>query len=245
MRKIAWLCLVCLVGASFAGTLLVGSPAEVPAGQAHPTLRFVNEKGYRISVKGVGWSHKTRVTFAVRQGSTTEGLELRTTAKGPFVVGVNNIDLCGRSLFKTRDFKGHSARVRGPALECASPDHPPVPVLTVVKGHELHIAVTHVDTPPKHTIVIGRGNALYLWLAGQHHPSFTPSAPKKYFALIGQGTTPPRACPQIECAAGFFWEWVGLKLVRTAITMTPWCRRYQPPCEGPSYTIRVRIIRPL
>jgi hypothetical protein len=115
------------------------------------------------------------------------------------------------------------------------------PVLKVLRGKLIPIHVTHVDFPHNAAIVVIKmADALYLWEAGTSTPTYQPSAPQAYFQLIGQGITPPRACPQVECAAGHFWEWVGMKIGRTAIVMNPSCF---PKCEMPSALIEVRIKR--
>jgi hypothetical protein len=206
-----------------------------------PALQFVSKTGYRVAVEGTGWRPNHRVTFSLAQGSPVFGLELRSTSRGAFIVGVKNIDLCNGDSFAAGDLAGHRAQLAGPGLGCAVNPHPPTPQLTVVKGKLLSIAVTHIDTPPyEHSVVIRQADALYLWESGTTNPAFVPSAPATFFFLIGHGQTPPSACPEVECGAGFYWEWVGMKRGRTGIAMNPSCR---PQCEIPSYLIPVRITR--
>jgi hypothetical protein len=112
-------------------------------------------------------------------------------------------------------------------------------MLTVLKDKQLPFKVTHVDVPPRgQTVVIRLADAIYLWEAGTTGPGFIPAAPAAYFELLARGRTPPRACPEVECAAGFFWEWAGMKVGHTGIAMNPHC---YPKCEIASYLIPVKI----
>ena len=122
--------------------------------------------------------------------------------------------------------------------------HPPTPTLTVIDGTQIVLTPAHVDGHTSKAVTIALGGALYVWEPGNAHPAYLPSAPDKHLDLIGAGTTPPRACPEIECAQGFFWEWVGVRKGSTAITMTPSCRRLRPMCEIASYAISVHIVSP-
>lgn len=204
-----------------------------------PSLRLVALPGYRLGVAGAGWGARHKVTFSLQQQSRVVGLELRAARAGRFTIGVRNIDLCNGEVFVARDLHGDRVQIEGPPLACPASLHPPVPVLTVVKGRQVHIAIRHVDFPSQRgRVVIRRSNALYLWEPGTRGPTWIPSAPEPYFSLIASGTTPPRECPRIECSAGFFWEWVGMKRGLTGIAMNPSC---YPRCEIASELIEVRI----
>jgi hypothetical protein len=227
----------------------LASAASGRAAQAGlPQLAWATVSGYRFAVAGRYWGSATKVTFSLRQGFPNheeypvEGLVVKTAKDGTFLFGLNNIDLCNGEIFKARDFKGHRAGIIGPVMNCAPNPHPPIPVLTVVRGTMVAISVTHVDRffgiKP---IVIRLGNALYLWQKGPNHPFWIPSAPSSSFERIGRGLTPFRRCNQTECAAGFFWEWVAMKVGRTFVSMDTWCRAHRPYCAVPSFQLRVRI----
>ena len=218
------------------------------SGVKAPELSWTTVAGYRFAVAGSSWGHSSRVTFRLRQGFPghetypIEGLELKTTKDGSFVVGISNIDLCNGENFTARDFKGHRVEIIGPIMNCLPSPTPPIPQLNVTTGAVPDITVTHVDRLwDRKPIVIRLGDAIYLWEKGVQHPFWIPSAPSPSLALIGRGLTPPRRCNQVECAAGFFWEWVGMKLGQTSISMDPWCRTERPACGVPSFLLQVRI----
>lgn len=220
-----------------------------------PTLRFVMVQGYQTAVQGRNWPVKRRVTFSLMQTQmgtmravvvprgTVRGLELRTTGAGRFEIGVNGVDPCGSASYTARDFRGDLVHLSGgtAARPCKERVSSASPGITVLKGRLLNIRVKHVDLPRKknNAVVIRVADAIYIWESGDKQPGYVPTAPEKYFELIGQGTTPPRMCPQVECNAGFYWQWVGMRTGTTSITMNPSCR---PSCEIPSYSIPVRIV---
>jgi len=228
------------VAASFAWSPAVAAGTAAAHRHGGPTLRFTSKPHYQLAVQGSGWPALQPVTFSLGQGDSVFGLELAPAKNGTFIVGVNNIDLCNGDAFVARDLKGDRANLQGPGLGCPVSQNPPMPILTVVRGHQIKIAMTHVDTPTRgKPVVIRLADALYLWEPGITRPGFLPSAPSSYFALIGRGLTPPRACPEVECSAGFFWEWAGMRVGQTGIAMTPSC---YPKCEIASYDIPVKIV---
>lgn len=231
----------CFVGAMI---LLSAVPVNAARSNTAPRLRIVHKSGFKISIKGSGWASKSRVTFSVNQGLGVEGLELLTSSSGTFIVGIRHIDLCHHSAFTSRDLTGHTATLHVSTRACATRSPEPVPELKVLKGSCVGMSVTHVDGPAHPAVVINLGNAIYIWQPGAKHPAYLPAAPFKYFDLLDRGTTQQRACPETECAAGFYWEWAALTSGTTGITMTPWCARKKPACLTPTYVIRVRIVTP-
>jgi hypothetical protein len=204
-----------------------------------PKLQFVTVPGYTVAIRGTGWRPDRRVAVSLAEWYPVVGLELRTTNAGGFVVGVKSIDLCNGDLFAASDFAGHEAHLAGPGRGCPINPLAPIPTLTVVTGKSLVAVVHHVDVPPyKHSVVMRVAQALYLREAGTSRPGFIPSAPAPFFFLLARGRTPPRACPEVECASGFLWEWVGMKTGKTGIGMNPACR---PQCEIASFLIPVTI----
>jgi hypothetical protein len=87
------------------------------------------------------------------------------------------------------------------------------------------------------------GDELTIWEAGTVRPAFRPQADPAYLALTGQGTTPPRACPQPDCDAGFYWGYVAIRAGQTLVDMSPGCREVTPPCMAPDFAITVKILR--
>jgi hypothetical protein len=219
-----------------------GSVNAASSAALTPSLRLVSEPSYRISVHGRHWRPLSEVAFSVTQGSTVTGLALRATSIGTFIVGIKNINLCAGEVFNAWDLGGDHASIHGPALPCPVPLRLPKPELTVLKGEAIPLAPVHVDGPTGKTVQINIGNAIYVWQPGTKHPAYFPSVPSTYFALIGAGTTPPRACPEVECSQGFYWEWVGIHAGNSVVSMTPWCRRQKPVCEIASWVISVRIL---
>ncbi|HZT96719.1 MAG TPA: hypothetical protein VFB34_07760 [Chloroflexota bacterium] len=203
-----------------------------------PALKLTGAKGYRLAVAGSGWPASSRVTFRLTQGAfPVEGFELITTKRGQFEIGVNNIDLCNGEMLTARDLAGHSVGIPGPGLACPVRKNPPAPVLTILVGQPANISVRHIDWPSQRgPVTIRLADAVYLW---EGKSGFLPSAPWKSFQLIQRGTTPPRDCPEVECAAGFYWEWVGMAVGNTGIAMNPRCA---PKCEIASYLIPVKIV---
>jgi len=222
------------------GLIALFPTATTAAGRdASPTLAFAKSGRYTELVRGSGWPASARITFSLAQSTKIFGLELRDTRSGTFEVGVSHLDLCAGELYAARDFKGDRSTLSGPRLGCPVPPNPRTPNLTVVEGSNLTITVTHVDLPPpSREVIIKLADAVYVWEQGTGRPVYLPSAPSAYLELIGKGTTPPRACPQRECDAGFFWEWVGMRQGTTAISLNPSC---YPQCQIASFAIPVRI----
>lgn len=214
-------------------------PAYTAASRhAAPALHFVSKSGYRQTVRGDGWSPKHPVVFSLLQGSRVLGFEIQADGKGFFVVGVKKIDLCAGETYAARDWGGHRVVLRGPGLECPIRRNAPVPQLRFLTGSNQPFSAVHVDLPRTKSASVRLGNAIYLWEEGAKTPLFLPSAEAKYLELFGQGKTPPRACPRVECTAGFYWEWAAMKDGSTSIVLDPACR---PRCATPSYDVTVTI----
>jgi hypothetical protein len=207
-----------------------------------PAMRLVAVGGHRIAVHGTGWPARDRMVLSVRYGGGSEGLELGSTARGAFTVAADSIDLCGGVTFVARDSAGHRATVQGPPLKCASRINPPRPVFTVLSGTKLQPHEVRVlgATGP-HDVILHVGDALYLWLGGTATPVFLPKTKARYLFPLSMGTTPPRACAQVDCQAGFFWRWIALRPGETGIDLSPACRQTTPPCEIPDLLLRVHI----
>ena len=59
--------------------------------------------------------------------------------------------------------------------------------------------------------------------------------------FLGRGTTPPRACAQVNCAQGFYWRWVAVRTGDTGIDLSAACRKSTPPCMVPVKTYAVTV----
>lgn len=225
--------------------LLVSSAIPALAAKpSTPVLRFVTVPHYRLTVVGTGWPQQARVVLALHAGPWVVGDELRTTKSGAFRVGVNNVDLCGGVTFLARDLARHRATLRGPALMCPSPVNPPVPKIMVLIGkqtqpHEIRI---YSHAFPKSAIMY-LGEKLYVWEPGTLRPFYDPKVDENYLALSAQGRTPPRLCPQPDCDAGFYWEWVAVRSGRTLVDMSPSCLQSKPACALPDFAIQIQITR--
>lgn len=217
-------------------------PKGIQAAGSPPDIRLVAAAGHRIAVHGTGWPARGRLILSVRYGGESEGLQLRTTPRGAFTVAVDSIDLCGGVTFIARDLAGHRATVQGPPLKCVSRINPPRPVFTVLLGTKLQpheVRVRGITGP--HNVTLHVGDALYLWIGGTTTPTFMPKAKARYLFPLSMGTTPPRACAQVDCEARFFWRWIALRPGETGIDLSPACRQTTPPCEIPDLLLRVRI----
>jgi hypothetical protein len=219
----------------------LGTPAI--AQSVAPTLRFVTVQGHQLAVRGEGWRQNGRVAFSVRySGRWTQGRQLRATPSGSFTVAVDNINLCGGSLFMALDFNGRRAALSGPALMCATPLNPPRPIITVVRGTAVRAhQVSVIGFSSRRETTLHVGDVLYFWEAGET-AAFSPTADNHFLSLIRQGSTPPKMCAQVTCQQGLFWAWVAIRAGSTAINFSAQCRRSTPPCEVPDFLLRVHIL---
>jgi len=228
---------------AFAAVLALAQPQSA-AGAAAPGLRFVIVPGYRLTVAGKDWPHGVRVVLAVHAGPWVQGLQARTSRAGSFRVGITNVDLCGGVTVLAADFAHHKATLRGPALACSSPISPPVPSLTLLQGKQVQPSVTRVLGPNRPaSVTLHVGDKLHLWEPGTTRPTFTAHADETYLSLVGQGKTPPRTCPQIDCGAGYYWDWVAIQAGQAQVDLSPGCRQSRPACGAPDFLIEVVILR--
>ena len=205
-----------------------------------PTLQFLSQPGYSQGIGGDGWPAAAALTVTVTQGSTVSGLELNVTPFGSFTVGVRTIKVCLGETYAVRDFQGDRLTITG-SKSCKATKTPPVPSLIVTGGNQIGFQVTHIDVRPTKRVSIKLGNAVLVWEPGTGQGAYRPSAPSAYLELIGRGKTTKQSCSQPECAAGLFWEWAGMKLGKTAITMNPSCL---PKCKIASYAVPLAVNRP-
>jgi hypothetical protein len=227
------------------GILLAGlatSGNSVQAAGTGPTLRFVSSAGYPLAVKGEGWAAHARVVFWVHASTMTEGVELKTNAAGAFAVGIKGLSMCARPAFKARDFATGHAKLLGPPLGCHSPAIVPVPQLRVLTGKQAsHVVVKVYGLQPR-SVTMHVGDQLYIWEPGSGAASFTPHADGAYLVLFRVGETPPRMCPQPDCAVGFYWQYTAIKVGTTLVDLSARCRSSTPPCEVPDFAIDVTIL---
>jgi hypothetical protein len=209
---------------------------------AVPSLRFVSAAGFPLAIAGRGWVGASRVVFSVQEIAVAAGLQVRITRKGTFLVGLTGVSLCDRPVFLARDFSTRQAKLTGPPLGCASRANPPVPQLQLLKGKLARHQIVRIYGVQPHSVTVHVGAEVYVWESGATRPAFVPKADPTFLWLLGEGTTPPRACPQVGCDAGFYWDYVALQAGKTLIDMSPWCREAQPPCEMPDFAIAVKIL---
>ena len=240
--RIAGLRLLTLIGCVLIVRPTLNTSAN--AQSVAPTLRFVTVQGHQIAVRGEGWRPSGRVAFSVRySGRWTQGRQLAATSSGSFTVAIDNINLCGGSLFMARDFNGRKVLLAGPALMCATPLNPPRPMITVVRGTVVHAhQVRVIGVSAKRQVTLLVGDILYFWEAGGASAGFTPTADNHFLYLIRQGQTPPKMCAQVTCQQGFFWTWVAMRAGSTSIDFSAQCRQATPPCEIPDFLLRVHIL---
>jgi hypothetical protein len=225
-------------------TAALALPDATPASAAtKPSLRLVVRHGHSVAVAGAGWKARAMVVVTISTGPWVEGLTLRTTAKGTFVAAADPVSFCNRLTWTARDKAGHTVKVKGPALGCASQLDVKKPAVTLLSGSRVAPGQrqTIEGGPRADTVSMHVGDTLYVWQPGKAHPDFTANAEPTYLALLRQGTTAARDCAQVDCAPGFYWEWVALRSGDTVIDLSPACRLTTPPCGRPDYAVRVHI----
>jgi hypothetical protein len=207
-----------------------------------PSLQFTQVANYPLAVEGQGWQPNSRVIFWIRAANIVEGRELTTTGSGTFLIGITGLNMCAGPLFQARDFASGRAKLRGPALGCAVPLNIPLPKLRILLGRPASTHLFKIYGHQTSSIAMRLGDQLYLWEPGTDAPSFYPTANARYLVLIRAGKTPPRACPQVDCDSGYYWQFVGVRAGSTSIDMAAACRLSTPPCELPDFAIAVRIL---
>jgi hypothetical protein len=224
----------------FAG--LVASGGRAQASGTAPTMRFVSTTGYPLTVRGEGWAPHVRVIFWVHAGTMSEGVEVKTTGAGAFAVGITGLSMCARPVFKARDFATGHAKLLGPPLGCHAPAVVPVPQLQILKGKPASRTVVKVYGLQPRSVTMHVGDQLYIWESGSGAASFTPHADSSYLVLFRMGETPPRMCPQVDCAEGFYWQYTAIKAGTTLVDLSARCRSSTPPCEIPDFALDVIIL---
>lgn len=237
---------------TFAGPLAVllmfiaAAPAAAGPGR---TLKMVTLRSGAPGVEGTGWGHRP-VTVSVSEGRWVVGITVQPNDSGTFRLASTSLNLCARPLFRAYDAHGHYRAVAGPPLGCAAPADPPRPRLRAVVGRQVTAPTVQIPASRPTSVTLHRGDILYLWEPGTNAPAWTPSveqidspnATALPLALVDQGQTAARMCPEVDCAAGFYWKWLAVKTGDTAITLSAACRASKPPCMVPDFIIRVHII---
>lgn len=232
------------IGVLLIATMLTGAlrTSAVAHAQATPSLRFVQAKGYALSVAGKGWPAQAFVTFVARVENKVAGIVVQPTRSGAFTIGINQLRICDRPVFDARNGALHAV-LRGPELGCASQINPPVPVLTVVKGRAVKPHTVSAKAQPGSSYTLHVGDTLLLD-AGSGVMSYIPSVDTKYLVLV-PGIAPVRmVCPSDgpTCAGPSFWKLLAIRAGNTEITMSPLCGRSTPPCAAPDYAIAIHIL---
>jgi hypothetical protein len=205
-----------------AGILLAGASSPAAAAASQPTIGPIDVPGYQFAVQGTGWAPNASVTFTLKLGANTYGLELTTTKDGTFVVGAKKVDFCHGSMYWARDFSGN--RASGPVGDPYCAPHASTSKLVVLAGTRITPKVwRRYGLPGSKATTIVVADALYLWEKGTASPDFMLNAPDEYFTLIGQGQAPSPTCSKSACGPGFYWEWIGMKPGSTDIVLSPWC----------------------
>ena len=210
-------------------------PDVIPTVNA-PAMTWVKIPGYRSAVVGSGWSPGAEVGVSLSQRGLIAGLEIRTSAKGTFEVGIRKAQCKFGWIAHAQNFAGVEATARG-LHSCGSAVGSTAPALIVNQGHRVQPKVTRIvglDNGRSGTIV--QGNAVYLWEKGENHPSLKPTAPSAHFFMIGHGQT----CRFVSCDRGFFWEWIATTIGHTDITVAPWCAKLT--CRQHGVAIPITIV---
>jgi hypothetical protein len=262
-----WILLLFALASALVPAASAGAGAPTRPLHRTPSLRIVTVPGYRFAVAGRGWGRRAILTFAlhlsppVPEGRAritpivapfilVQGIELRATRGGAFVVGVNTLPAGFCATVEVRDLAAHRLTVprSTPAGGCAYSTPLAARVrlsrttLTVLKGTLVRPVVVPLLRGTAE-VTVHLGDALYLREPG---PSgmYQPVIDDAYLATINHGLQLPVECPAEHCPSGFvFWEWIAVKKGTTTITLNPSCRQSKPPCAIPSFAITVHIIR--
>lgn len=230
--------------------LLLFATAAVPAAAGSGrTLKIVNLRSGGLGVQGIGWG-QTRLEVSLITGPWTVGLSIRPNLRGRFRVKAVGANPCAGLLFRAIDTHGHRKTVRGPQLGCNVPADLPRPELHVVVGRAVTPATVKVLASHPGSVTLHVGELLYLWEPGTTVPAWTPrlldsagtQTSGRPLQLVDAGQTPPRACPQVDCDAGFYWKWLAVATGDTGITLSAACRASTPPCMVPDFIIRVHVV---
>jgi len=224
--------------------LLIGfATADVTnvRGAPVPMLRFTPATGFALAVQGSGWQPQARIVFWVSAGGKIAGRELIATGDGSFVMGINGVNVCDRPIFQARDLHGARARLQGPALGCSQRADVPRAQLHVVAGRPATPPTVRIYDNRPASVTMHLGDELYVWEPGVSTAAFRPGPIGNKLLLIRTGQTPPRACPQPGCDAGFYWLYVAIKTGNSTLDIAPACRFATPPCLAPDIIIRVVI----
>lgn len=211
--------------------------------QASPSLSLTNALGYVTAVQGHGWSYRRLVALTVLVPGWIVGVELQTGVRGYFKVGVGRVGPCPRPSFLAQDTAGRRATIPSGGPYCPTPTDPPRPELRVLKGHAvsttLHRIVVAGTRAP---ITMRLGERLRVWEASDAAPSFTPHVDDSFLALLEQYTSPARSCAAVDCARGFLWTWVAIRIGTTTVDLSPVCLQSHPPCGIPDFAITVHVV---
>ena len=121
-----------LLSAAFSLGALSGAHAR----SVKPRLAVGKAQGYSFTLKGTGWSGHQTVVVAVTIGDISAGVEVRTTARGTFAVGVTGMARCAGVGYSAVDLR--SRRVHGSlgtaARACLAYRPAAPPVVRVLHG---------------------------------------------------------------------------------------------------------------
>lgn len=225
-----------LLSAGFSLVALSGTHAKTPK----PHLVVGKAHGYSFTVKGTGWSAKQTVVFAVSQGGVSSGVEVRTTARGTFAVGILGMVRCAGVSYSAVDL--HSRHAQGnlgtTARACLALRPVAQPVVRVLHGATITPASVTVSSLTPSTVRLHLGEELII---DESRTAYTPMADSAYLMLVQA----PLACVQ-DCNAGGsngIWTFVAIRTGQTGIDLSPACRKLTPPCMMPDAGIRVTIVR--
>jgi hypothetical protein len=207
-------------------------------------MKFVTLHSGGLGVQGTGWGRGT-VTLSLQTGPWTVGLTVRPNARGKFRVALQKLNPCAGADIHAYDARGRSVELRRRDLQCPTPAELPRPVLHAVVGKSTAPATVQILAARPASVTLHVGTVLYLWEPGTTAPAFRPQLTgnsSTLLVLVDAGQTAPRACAQVDCAAGFYWKWVAVSAGDAGISLSAACRSSSPPCMLPDYLIRVQIV---
>ncbi len=110
-----------------------------PAPRGSRVFRLTGVSGHQLALVGQGWWGIPYLVIELREATLTVRITLRPTSRGRFLVGVDRVSPCDRPIYRAHAPHQSGIELRGPMLMCPTRAHPPIPLLTVLRGTLLKV----------------------------------------------------------------------------------------------------------
>jgi hypothetical protein len=188
---------LCGLGAAVAAFVTVNVSAA-----SQPSVQWKVITGHTLGIAGSGWPANGTIIFTMNQGDKLHGIVLTATDEGPFEIGIKDYSCRQGSTSRVRDLNGASASL--PVLDPCGPQHATTaPTFIVAQGSASQSARYLTGLGHETVVHIGRGGVISFWERGTSHASVIPSAPSRFFVLIGHSRGNAPNC-RSNCTPGFY-----------------------------------------